>query len=208
MLLIAMGGNLVGVYGTWLATTPDPGRLDEDWQMTARKVVRFAVVTGLVHYLLLLMISGRLWRPGSHGAALMISAAGFVALTIGFIGTIAQFAYFRSIALRVPSEPLAARTRMVMWGFGIGYGIKVVILDNALPLVSVLTGRAPSPGAGNLLLEGTGFLAALAMLVFGIWWLILLLRYRRRLIECAQAAEATWASQTVSAAMGPSGIEG
>jgi len=49
-------------------------------------------------------------------------------------------------------------------------------------------------GPGAILIGAGGCLMGLGMLVFGIWWLVLIVRYRNRFNEAARMARATWAT--------------
>ena len=117
----------------------------------------------------------------------MFHAVGFAALAINLVGSVALFVYARSIALRVPDGRLASRTRLVMWGLL----VPSALVQGLRRTFAVMYVGAAQPPPN---VEMISLLLSLPVLVFGIWAIVLLFQYRRRLIAAAGQATATWAA--------------
>lgn len=178
--------QLMSFYGVWLMTTPDPGGIGEDKDITARKVVRFALVVGLVAGPLEFVIEEiSMSEPARLLLGLLILAAGLVSLA----GEFAKFVYYEKLAHRVPNRELADRARFLRWAYVITLGIVLVIGG----LVMIFASGGMTRGGVLAPLALLLIPAAIALLVFGIMTIILLVRLRRAIRAQAEAARRTWA---------------
>jgi hypothetical protein len=174
-LLHALG--FISVIGYWMIAAPDPARLETEPSITARKLVRFVAVFSYVAGFALTGIG----RMGPILAQTTIAGAGL----IGIVGFFADFIYLRQLALRIPDLRLANQTRIVMWGLVVSMGL--VIAGGIMTAALVASGSSPI-GAAIVVCP-----TALGMVVFAIWSLILMVRFRRELSDAARLARQTWA---------------
>lgn len=214
--VIVLGG-LLGVYGAWLLTAPDPSRIGEDRYITARKIVRFALLVGVLSQVTRLAVKALPPMPTALFTLLII--AGVLAGLIGVVGEFAKFSYLGMLADRVPASNLAGWARFLRWALAASAALAGVFGA----VVALLLGR-PGTGAGAAAssapsgatqtgfgawagsIGGSGMVAAvclvsalgIAVLVFQVMAFILYVRVGRRLREQAGVARATWA-----AAIGP-----
>ena len=226
----AIGGiaGLLGLYGAWLLTAPDPSRIGEDRYVTARKVVRFGLIIGLANHAIMAGIQASPALSKQVVIFLVIPA-----VACGLVGVGAEFAkfmYIEKLAGRIPDRKLASLARFLRWAYSIGLAAMVVYGGLMLVglvtttggtmagLMTAATASAPAsspatgPGmtgmtvavpvgpAGGLvaLLIGGACLFGLATLVFMIMVLVLYVRLGRRFREQADIARTTWATATAA----------
>lgn len=172
---------LTGVLGLWamfLITTPEPAIAFDEDPVTLRKVVRWCAVANFVGTAV-----QQAAQTGGLGTAVVV--AGSLLEMIGLVAYIGQFIYLRRLARRIPEEKLARQTTVVMWGYAGASG--VLLLGSIVTVLTMVgstvggwagTGPAPVPGttAGSIMWPFM-CLGGLGSLVFGIWSVVLLLRY-------------------------------
>lgn len=203
--LAQMAAATIGLIGYWKVTTSDPSGLEQPNDISARKLIRVAQLVGLAW-----IPVGELLEPVSDVAfGLGAAAAGI----LGLIGTFAIFVYARRLALRIPDARLARSTRIVMWGVATLLGLSILI-GVAAVVGAVVTRSAlppaggPSPAMSGAMLTLTGTFACVigpGWVVFGIWSLLLIDRYRKAFRDEAQLARATWAAAVPGARPAPVG---
>jgi hypothetical protein len=158
--------------------------------------------------------------PGSPLYILLsvISIAAMIAQSVGYV---ALFEYARRIALRMPHLGLARQARIVMWGY-LGMQIlglvTAVMMMMAMP--AIFSAMAPPGAAGAAtstapatagaargvpnplaLLNSNWFVIGVTLacilapvaIVFQIWAIVLLFRFRKQFRFAADQARATWA---------------
>lgn len=177
--LITQALAIVGVIGYWKVATPAPASSQAEPAVNARKLVRF---TAVLSYVLGLSQVGALQLIG--GLAAILGVIGGICRIVGYF---AFFLYARKLALRIPNHQLAEQTTIVMWGF---------IVVGVFGLVMTLAVVATPAGQGLVAVSflAMGCFTSLGMLVFAIWALVLIIRFRRELSQAAQQALQTWAS--------------
>jgi hypothetical protein len=196
-LAMLVGYGLI-LGGSWLLTEPDPSGLGEDQYGTSRKLIRITLGLGVLNYLINIgMNAGTV--PAS--AYIALQSLNFLFQLAGLIGTFAQLQYLKKLAMRIPDDALAGRAHTIMWGFGVCYGIMLVV--GFITVLLVRPGAAPvnTPGTAGVFI-GVGCVAAIAgiaTLVFGIMYLFMIDRFRRAFGEQAQAAQATWSATALPA---------
>ncbi len=167
------------LVGIWFLTMPEPGVIEKsDWSL--RNVVRWTVIFSAVFA----MINAGFSMTSELGSAV----AGLLGGILGLVAYITLFVFARRLALRVPDYDLAKQTRIVMWGFIaclIGF-VLAGILAVALAIASA--------GAGFAVALIPVCLVFVAYLVFVVWTLILVIRYRRVFYDATEDAENTWSS--------------
>lgn len=178
------------IAGIWYITVPEPAKQDQESGLNARKLTRYALIPG---YLLNTVSQVTANNATTQAVALMAGGTQLIGTLLSIVGFFAYFVFLRQLALRVPDDKLASQTRIVMWGIVAGY---VLIFVAAIMIVSVaaMTGTTGTSGGFGL---WTAFMcfASLILIVFGIWSLLLIDRYRRVLNEAAAQAETTWAAR-------------
>jgi ribosomal protein L37E len=217
---VGLVGSLLGLYGAWLLTTPDPSGIGEDGYVTARKVVRFGLIVGLLNQCIMIAIHA---VPGL--SALVIVFLVIPAVLAGLVSVVAEFAkylYLQKLAERIPDPSLAGFARFLRWAYSIGLAAALVF--GGLIMIGFVTAPGPFPGwatpaatasapgapavpgagalppvpfggmspiLGMLLLTGA-CIFSIAMLVFSILTIVLLVRCGRRFREQAEVARSTW----------------
>ncbi len=179
VILLQIAVPLTSVVGYWKLTTPEPRLPDDPREETLRQVARWSVMGNAV-----LTVSGL----GISGAPTAVSAVfGVVAGVVAIVQTLSIFLYARRLALRIPNADLAKQTAIVMWGIVITTGAGALLLTVALLVAS-------TAGVTMVPLATAGCGVGLGFLVFGLWSLLLIDRYRRNFKEAARLARETWAA--------------
>jgi len=136
--VVLLAAGLVGVYGAWLLTEPDPSGLGEDRYLTARKLIRIALIVGLLNSCLQVL------QPASLGASRALAFGllllGAVAGIIGLVGEFAKFTYLGVLADRVPAPDLAKRARFLRWAI-----LSVGVLATLAGLAAFVLASVPLP---------------------------------------------------------------
>ena len=191
-------GLLVGavqVYGAWLLTEPDPSGVGEDQYGTVRKVVRVALIVGLVSSGLNLLANTLPPEP-RQVVALAAGALGLVQVAGFFAGLL----YLRRLAMRVPDPDAASRAKLLLYAIPICYAV-LALVGVAAALTARQSGARVTSGAfvgfGCL-----GGIAGLALFVFSIMALLLLNRLRGDFKEQADVARDLRAGGGPSAPVG------
>jgi hypothetical protein len=187
--ILPLGGTALSLVGAWLLTTPDPSGLGEDKYGTSRKLIR---VTLAVSILSELVQFARTAMNAPPTLGLVFSLVGAVATLIGLVGTFATLNYLSKLARRLPDEGLAARARMLTYGYGIPLAAMAVI-GLAMILAFRFGGR---PTAGLMGLGCAAALCGVVWIVFGVMYLVMLVRFANAFGEQAARARATWAAGT------------
>lgn len=187
--ILALAAGVASLYGVWLMTTPDPSGIGEDPNITARKVVRLAVATGLLSQILTQVMESL----AATGAVLWLlwGLIGVCSL-VGLVGEFAKFIFYEQLARRIPDRALAARARFLKWAWTVSFAASMIIAFTAA-LVAAVVGT-PGPGGGTVLgvVMCLGLPVGLAFLVFAVMTLFLLIRLRRAIVDQAAVARATW----------------
>lgn len=181
MVYVSVIPALMSLAGVWLVTSPEPGVIEQA-NLPLRNLLRFAAVFSFVIGMM---------RIGIAGEGLPVRGWGIIAIfggIIGLIGYVALFVFARRLALRVPDYDLARQTKTVMWGIIICMGSGIVFGV----LAGVLGSATGGSGAAIMIIPICG--VAIAYMVFAIWSLLLLFRYRRVSLEAVDEARRTWAT--------------
>jgi len=139
---VAWIGALVGLYGTWLLTCPDPSGIGEDQYGTIRRITRFAVVVGLIGGTLnIIAQSSRL--PAT--LTLLLGIVVSVGTLVGWVGEFCKFWFMEKLCLRIPEQALARRARFLRWAMTtIG-----IMFTLCFGLVGVLVWATPGAGTAG-----------------------------------------------------------
>jgi len=175
------------IYGAWLLTTPDPSGLGEDRYGKSRQYIRFMLATASVGQLLQFFQSTSNIPPA---VAALVQIIQVIFTLIGLIGTFFMLNYLKKLALRIPDDKLAGRAGFLMYAIGISYG---GLLAMGLLAIVTVKGGGPNPG---LIVFGCGAaLLGVALIVFGIMYLIMLEKFAKRFKEESAYARSIWREQ-------------
>jgi hypothetical protein len=185
-------GALISLVGTWLITTPEPGRAEDSPIWNVRAVVRILAFVAVFDSVVTFFI----FMPGLPKAVnLMSTAVSSVCQLLGVAGAVLFHLLLYRLAVRIPNASLAHQTRIVMWGLGITYTLAAITATITM-FMFVSGGGAmmaqPGPPVLMVAMAIIGCPAAIGFAVFGIWSIVLLFRYRAALFAAADAAVETW----------------
>lgn len=170
-MLPALAVGFVYVASVYCLTTQEPRISGSEESMTLRNVIR---ASALVSY------AGSLIGVLSmfNGSQPIIEVCGTVLQGVGLVAVLGIFVYLRRFATRIPDEKLARSTRTVMWGL-----VASLLSIFAAGIVAAIAAPGPGPGVGpGAIVMGVmglfGCAGGVAAIVFGIWYIVLLIRYR------------------------------
>jgi len=183
--LLQVGLNIVlglfWLYAVLLVTSPEPRVAMNEDPINLRKIVRVGAVVAFVGGIVSSV--GQINMQQNAGPSLVLLVVGGVRWLGGIVAFLGLFLYYRPFAQRIPNPSLAAQTRTVMWGFVISYALLIVIGAGILIGATVMgagAGGAPPPDSAMAMLAVGGIAACaigIAILVFGIWSIVLLVQY-------------------------------
>jgi hypothetical protein len=187
-MLLPLGvlGGVLGLCASFAITTQEPRISLQEDTVTLRKVVRVFAVLAFLGTVSREAAEGIALGPGPQIAATLLQVAGVVA----WVG---ELVYFRRFARRIPDESLARQTGVVLWASSIGLGL-MLVFGVAVALITGAAGAtgtttAPSPG-GMTLLVGPICVVSVLAVVFMIWYVALLFRYRSAFAHAAAQSRA------------------
>ncbi len=193
LALIGVSVSAVGLVGYWMLTMRDPRRDEKRPIWNIRQMTRLLAAAGFLAYVVALTTR----IPGLAGAlptALAWTVALLAGLFVlaGLIGALLLFIHMRRLALRIPKDNLARQTRIVMWGIIIFFATMMVgWLVTAL--IFFPPGTPSSELRFRMVIPAIWFDRAqlFGRLLFGIWWTVLLCRYRNEFRQAARSATET-----------------
>ena len=193
--LVVFAASLVGFWGTWLLTEPDPSQIGEDIYGTARKVVRIGLGVGLFSQVLAYLSETGLPDPLPLIMSIIMIACGL----FGIVGEFCRLYYLSKIAQRIPDQKLEKRAAFLKWAMTIG--LLFFITVPAIMALFVGTGAAPGGGPGGVLavLGCVSGVVGLCYLIFLLIYLRMLYRFRTAFREQAALAELLWSGQPLPA---------
>ena len=194
---IGFSAFAVAFVGYWKLTMPDPRRDEQRPIWNIRQMTRLLATVGFLSSVVVLILNLIPGFPGALPTALMRTVAIPIGL-FGLAGLVAPFLLFihmRRLALRIPNDSLARQTRIVMWGLIISFATMMVgLLVTALIFFPPGTPNSELPMRMVLPAIFFGCAMVLGLLVFGIWCIVLLFRYRSDFRQAARFAKETWAA--------------
>ena len=177
--------SLITITGVWFATTPEPGRPEPDGHITVRRTARWCVMVQVVSAPLQMFAAG-----AGVFAISPLFVAGTILWIIALTGQAAELVYLRRLALRIPAPKLARFTKLVTWGY---LSCQVAAVASVMVLVPVMATAGGPMTTGTLVAMGVfGCGVGLGTLVFGVWALVLLFRYRAVFRHAAEHSRASW----------------
>ncbi|MBI1338202.1 MAG: hypothetical protein GC164_14755 [Phycisphaera sp.] len=187
--LLHLVPNIIALVGYWLLTTPEPRQQMTEAGLSARSLARGCLVAA--QGLGVMQIGVSLGQPF---VAQILAMPGAI---LSIVGLVALLVYLRRIALRMPDTNLASQTLVVMWGTAALYAFLVLIAVVVL-VIGVNISRGSQSGqlsAGVGVMAALGCVVGVLAIVFGIWALVLVFWYRKRLMTASSQAKETWARE-------------
>ena len=180
IVLGAIGTVMAIIYivAAWFITEPESDLISS---YPSRSVARFTILPGMG-----LSVVSQFFNASNQAAALtvgsVIDLASSAMLAIGFL---ACLWYLRRLANRIPEPSLAKQTMIVFWGNIAWIGAMfLVVLGMIVFAIVMASSTSPNAAAGAVGVMGLLMCPLLiAMLVFGIWWIVLMFRYRTRFTQ-------------------------
>ena len=183
-ILVSLATTIVLGFGTWKLCAPEPGTQGTAADPTTRKLGRYLVLPG---YGLSLFISLFTLIPvlAVYRVIDLTSSLIGVVVLVGFSGSVF---YLKHLAARVPDPGLVTQSRIVGWGLTCSLGLSILAQlasYAALGFVSPTTSRVSGAMA-----YGSIFFCfvAVGILVFGIWWIVLMFRFRAAFADALRRA--------------------
>ncbi|MEM1356250.1 MAG: hypothetical protein AAGH88_15350 [Planctomycetota bacterium] len=178
-MVVLLAVVLFRAGGIWLFTVAEPGveadkRAGLD-RSVARSCVLAAVGLMLIESLLVLAM-GQTWIAQ---LPLLSSVAGLVAVVF-------LCRYATSLAMRVPDEPLAGQTKMVMLGWAVALPLVWFAQLTRFALIDPIEG---GPFLATALAGVCQAVGGLGVMVLAFWSLILLLTYRARVLQAVERSK-------------------
>ncbi len=184
IFLSVLGLIITGVYAVAVWNLSEP-ETDVFEIRTSCKLMRWLIVPAMLIGIVteFLNISGQ--------TPLLYAAAGIDFLTsiMMLVGFLAGLWYLRHLADRIPEPSLAKQTMTVYWGYLVAMSI-AILFGTGMTLFALASSNTANPasaaafGAIGLIMCPVG----LALLIFIIWWIVLMFRYRTRFTQAHEIA--------------------
>ncbi len=212
-VLASMAG-LLGLWATFAVTTQEPRISLREDPVTLRKVIRACAMAGWIGAI----VQQTIGTPQKWSAGRFDMIGVFISVTCGtarIVTMVGELVYLRRFALRIPDLRLAKSTRFLIWAIpasALAAGILVfafMFLSKTVPppapvsapigapisgVVATTTpaGGTPIPMGATVyaILGGGACVFGLAYLVFSIWYVVLLFRYRNAFRDAAVESRA------------------
>jgi len=124
--IVSLAGSALGLAGWWLLSTPDPALMGEDKTISARRILRIALVASFAMFVVgnagqwyldvRMRTAGGI--PGDamwHFARRIVVGTYIATILIWPFKTFASLSYTRALSLRIPSLILVRRVKFLMW---------------------------------------------------------------------------------------------
>lgn len=180
--LSLLGVIIVAVYavGIWLVTSLEPNRINRP---TSASLARWLIIPGM----LLSILAEVFTNSGDSTAETIGGFIDLISSIMQLVGFLAGMIYLRSLAERIPEPNLAKQTTIVFWGWLVT--MSGFIFLSIIAVLLALTATSASNMASALPVVGLMMIPiGLSMLVFGIWWIVLVFRYRTRFAQAHDIA--------------------
>lgn len=118
------------LFGWWRLTTPDPGKLDSQFDLKSRQVIRVAVIVQAAAAVVQLALGVGI-NSAPAASMLLVMVAGAASVISGVAWIVQFFAamlYVRWLARRVPDGTLHDKAKRFMWLGPVLYTVGAVLL--------------------------------------------------------------------------------
>ena len=182
--LLGITISVIYIVAVWFMTEPEHDIIQN---RTSRSVTRWALIPALAMSIVSVFFSFST-QPEAVAISGCIDLISSIALAIGFFTSLW---YLQLLANRIPEPSLAKQTMIVFWG-NIAWIGAMFLLVIGFMIFAVSMSNSTSPNNTALGVAGAmGLLFCpllIAMLVFGIWWIVLMFRYRTRFAQAHDIA--------------------
>ncbi|HKQ49182.1 MAG TPA: hypothetical protein VJZ71_14015 [Phycisphaerae bacterium] len=218
----------VGLVGYWKVTTPDPAKLDDEKPITARKLIRIvqtatyvaSPIQTFVQFIAPLMVIPLTAVNGLAGLvgnfALFVYGAQLARrIPDDKLVRHCRIVMFGMAIGLLASAVVAIAAPLATAAFATAAATSGPVIATTLPTPSktvtspISTGAATTAPAappsllGMVVFTIASVVAGIVLLVFGIWALRILLKFRRALSDAADIAKRTWAIQPIAGPRAP-----
>jgi hypothetical protein len=176
------------LIGAWIMTTPDPGGLGEEQYGIWRRAVRALVFIRAAEWIAQRLFTSFALTLAAPGGGLPLDLLAASSYLISAALSVAELAYLRGLAARLPNLSLRATARMLMFAMP-----AILIAMSALVVVTGLP-KIGARAVSNLHIA-LG-LILIGYLVVTVFFLSLISRWQRELKGEIQAAKIRWANPT------------
>jgi hypothetical protein len=181
LIFIGVLGTIITItyiIAVWLITEPESDIYDN---RVSRTLARCLILPGMA-----LSLVSQAFSFSNQNAAMTVGGwIDLISTVMLLVGFLASLWYLRQLANRIPEPGLARQTMIVFWG-NLGTYSAMIVVSLILLLMVYATTNAGGSGAFASLLGIFGLMMCplmIAMLVFGIWWIVLMFRYRTRFTQ-------------------------
>lgn len=192
-LLLLVPAALLGLWAVFLITVQEPRvSLSED-TLTLRNLVRFCAVIAFFYEPTKALLGSFTGPARTAGVVIVV-----VTICLDLIATFGEFVYYRRFARRLLNESLSRSTTVVMWGMAASMLIMIIGILIILPLwgVGILTGAPTGNPARSANAYGAIFVffaGGIGLVIFGIWNIVLLFRYKKAFTDALATARSVLA---------------
>ena len=190
-IIVNMLAGLASLYGAWLLTEPDPSGIGEDRYGTSRRIIRVGVAANLVGYAVNMINLTAVPPPELRTA---ITIVGVMISLIHVVGQFAMLRYLEKLSLRIPDERLSRTARTLFWGYGCALAGTILVGGLMAVVTATSGGRPDTTILGLLTMFGCG--AVIALIGFGIWFLVFLRQLQSAFSQQAHYSRQIWNSSS------------
>jgi len=169
---ILIGGLLL--WAVYLTTTQEPRVTYSESGMSLRRVIRVCAVLNFIGSIFEMGFGFDIPSELTEFIVGLISAAGALGATVSYYG---MLVYLRRFAFRIPNPKLARTTTNILWGLPISYFI--VLLGGIFSTVMGRAGPTSTRPAVQAAMEGTACIGAFGLIIFSLWGVVVVDRFRR-----------------------------
>lgn len=187
LIFIGVLGTIITItyiVAAWFITEPESDIFDN---RTSRALTRWMIVPGMA-----LSLVSQVFSFSNQNIAMTVGGwIDLISTVMLLVGFLASLWYLKRLANRIPEPSLVRQTMIVFWGSLVTYSIMIIISLAMILFVYAATNTGGSAAFGSALgIFGLMMCPLMiAMLVFGIWWIVLMFRYRTRFTQAHEIAK-------------------
>lgn len=172
--LLTIVVSFLGCWATFLITTQDPRAAFDEDPVTWRRALRFFAVIGVLGTGVMVAT----WPNLQFRNQVFPSILALISPIVLF----GELTYFQGFANRIPNARLVRQCGIVKWGasasMALHFGAQLVLgLGWGIWTATFGAGGAAMPGTPQIIIIVSSCTFGLGMLIFGIWHIILLIRF-------------------------------
>ena len=196
--LAAVASAGLGFAAVMLVTTQEPAATLDGSDLAVRKIVRVCATLNLVGTSIQEFATPTGWMAVMLGALLLAGAVNHFCFCL----------LLRGFSDRIPNRDLSGQITQVMWGYGICSAVAAVFGTIA---AAVFMGSGGPPTGAIMGTAGWLIIPACALgvglLVYGIWYLVILIRIHRAIGTAVGLAQQTLLDPSLKTMIDPAGVD-